>query len=282
MLILIFKVFEKWGIPIFQAIVFNYCTAATCGFIFLPDKHHVLSGEFIQQGWLPVSLLLGIMFITVFNLTSLTTVRFGVSTASVASKLGLIFPVLLAFLLYHENCNYLKIAGIVIAFAAVVLSSIKEKPDGTNHPHAKLGILPLAVFLGSGACDSVTQYANKQFLMHQGIEEFALFIFFAAGVTGLLVFFAQLITGKSQLNYKCIIGGICLGIPNYLSYLFTLKSLSTLSWGSSVVFPLINLGTVAFATLSGIILFKERLSKINLIGLLFAGAAIIFIVLSNF
>ena len=43
-LILLFKVFERTGTPAFQAIVFNYCTAAVCGFCFLPNQHTVTSG----------------------------------------------------------------------------------------------------------------------------------------------------------------------------------------------------------------------------------------------
>ena len=74
----------------------------------------------MQQGWLPVAWVLGMMFITVFNLTSVTAVNFGVSTASVASKLGLVLPVMFAFFLYKEPFNYAKLAGILLAFAAVI------------------------------------------------------------------------------------------------------------------------------------------------------------------
>ena len=280
-LILLFKVFERNGVPIFQAIVFNYCTAATCGFIFLPDHQTVTSGAFLSQGWFPLAMVLGAMFIAVFNLTSLTTVNFGVSTASVASKLGLVFPVLLAFGLYGETFNAIKLAGILLAFVAVVLSSIKDKPAAHTAAGTALKLLPYAVFFGNGACDSVTQFANKHFLMHEGIAEFAMFIFVSAGTLGIIILLFMLATGRATLHVKSLIGGIALGIPNYLSFLFLLKALATLNWGSSVIFPVSNLGTVAVATLISFVLFKERISKINLTGLAFAAAAIILIVLSS-
>lgn len=280
-LILLFKVFERNGVPVFQAIVFNYCTAAACGFIFLPDHHTVTSGGFLNQGWFPVSVFLGAMFICVFNLTSLTTINFGVSTASVAAKLGLVFPVLFAFFLYHESFSGMKLAGILLAFIAVVLSSIKEKQPGHLAVKSSLIFLPYAVFFGNGACDSVTQYANKNFLMHKGIAEFAMFIFTSAGSIGIVILLFMLLSGRSKLHIKSIIGGIALGIPNYLSFLFLLKALATLSWGSSVIFPVSNLGTVAVATIVSFIVFKERISKVNMAGLAFAAAAIILIVLSS-
>jgi len=280
-LILLFKVFERSGVPIFQAIVFNYCTAAMCGFIFLPEHRTVTSGQFLTQPWFPLSVLLGAMFIAVFNLTSLTTVNFGVSTASVASKLGLVFPVLFAFCLYGESFNAVKLAGILLAFVAVILSSVKEKPAGHSVANTTLKFLPYAVFFSNGACDSVTQYANKHYLMHDGIAEFAMFIFVAAATVGLVLMIYMLITRKSKLNRKSIIGGIALGVPNYLSFLFLLKALATLNWGSSVIFPISNLGTVAVATVVSFIVFKEKISKVNLTGLAFAAAAIILIVLSS-
>jgi drug/metabolite transporter (DMT)-like permease len=280
-LLLLFKVFERKGIPLFQAIVFNYITAAICGFIFLPDHHQVLSGQFVSQGWLPLAVMLGMMFITVFYLTSITTIQYGVSTASVASKLGLIFPVMLAFGLYHEAFSALKLTGIVFALAAVILSSIKD--NGTSIPgaHRHAVLLPYLVFFGNGACDSLTQYANKRYLAHQGMEGFAFFLFLSAATTGLIVMGIQLLRGKMKLDIRSVAGGVALGTFNYLSYIFILYALVAVSWGSSVVFPVSNLGTVAFATLVSYIAFKERLSPINLMGLVCAAIAIILIVLSG-
>ena len=280
-LILLFKAFERNNVPVFQAIVFNYCTAAICGFIFLPDYHTVISGDFLNQGWFPVAMLLGVLFIVVFNLTSLTAINFGVSTASVASKLGLVFPVLLAFFRYNESFNGIKLAGILFAFIAVVLSSIKEKRTTGIAVTASMALLPFVVFIGNGACDSITQFVNKRFLMHQGVPEFTMSIFASAGTAGLIVLSFRLITGRETLNFKSVVGGIILGIPNYLSFLFLLKALASLNWGSSVIFPVNNLGTVAVATVVSFIVFKERISKINMAGLAFAAVAIVLIMLSS-
>lgn len=282
-LILLFKVFERRAVPVFQAIVFNYWTAAICGLIFFPDKQKLVSGAVVSEPWFPLSIFLGMMFIAVFNATSITALKFGVSTASVASKLGLVFPVILAFVMYNESLGWMKGVGILFAFAAVILSSIKEQTPGTEKLSLSHTLLPFLVFIGSGACDCLTQFANKRYLMNSGVEDFSFFLFLSAGATGTCVLVWQITTGRSSLHWKSIIGGIALGIPNYLSFIFILKALSALhTWGSSVVFPVTNLGTVAFASLVGYIAFKERISKINLFGLAFAAIAIIFIVLSNY
>lgn len=280
MLILAFKLFDRLGIPEFQAIVYNYLSATICAFIFLPDKSRLLNGEIFSSAWLPLSLILGSMFIIIFNLISVTTVKYGVSTASVAMKLGLVFPVLLAFTVYDEQFNWLKLGGIIFAFAAVVLSSLKEEGKSVDHK-AHFAYLPLIVFIGSGACDSLTQYANKKYIGTNGMEEFSLFLFVAAGIVGASTFIFQLVTGRTSFSGKSLIAGVLLGIANYFSFLFILKALATISWGSSVVFPISNLGTVAVASVAGLVIFKERLSKLNLLGLAFAVVSIVLIILSS-
>lgn len=278
-LIFTFKIFALKNIPVFQAIVYNYISATVCAYAFLPDKSQITSGAVLSAPWLPLSLVLGSMFILVFNLTSRATVKYGVSTASVAMKLGLVFPVLMAFIFYGEPFSWLKLAGILSAFVAVVLSSLKEEDKSATHK-SSFALLPVVVFLGSGACDSVTQYANKTYLSNAGMEDFSLFLFIAAGLAGSLTFIYQLATGQAVFNSKSLVGGIILGVINYFSFLFLLKALAHVSWGSAVVFPISNLGTVLVATLAGLIVFKEKITKINVLGLAFAVLSIVLIMLS--
>lgn len=277
-LILMFKFFEQRNIPIFQAIVFNYLSATFCAIFFLPDKPSLLNGQILQNAWVPLAFILGTMFIIVFNLTGVTAIRYGVSTASVAMKLGLIFPVFFAFALYGENLNWLILAGIVFAIGAVIFSSIKADDSKQN---LSVAALPIVVFIGSGVCDALTQFANKNYVSTTGMEEFSMFLFLAAGLVGGSVFVFQLATQKTKFQAASLTGGIVLGIVNYFSFLFLLKALGALSRYSSVVFPIVNLGTVLAATIAGIILFKEKISTLNWLGLGLAVISITLILLSR-
>ena len=49
----------------------------------------------------------------------------------------------------------------------------------------------------------------------------------------------------------------------------------------STVFAAMNIGVIIIGSIIGIIAFKERLTKLNYVGLLFALIAIIFITLSK-
>ena len=79
-----------------------------------------------------------------------------------------------------------------------------------------------------------------------------------------------------RINFKNVLGGICLGVPNYFSIYFLLKALQHPMLTSASVFTINNVAIVMLSTLLGILLFKEVLSLKNWLGI---GLAIISIVL---
>ncbi len=275
--ILLFKVFEKYAIQTFDAIVFNYWVAFGCGVFFVPKNTF---GDIAHANWLWFAFVLGAGFITVFTLTGETVRLFSVSAASVSMKLGLVFPVIFAFLIYEEPYNSLKLIGILFAFVAVILSTYRHLDE--HHKHAKLQMLfPFIVFAGSGLCDSGVQYANKVLLGSSDIIPFVTMNFFTAATFGSTVLAYRFISRETKFKWRNVAGGIAVGIPNYFSFVFMLKSLETMNWGSSVVFPVSNLSTIACSAFAAFIFFKEKISKINLLGLIFAVVAIVLIIVSN-
>lgn len=275
---LLFKLFERYHIHTFQAIVFNYWVATACGLFFLPANSF---SEIITSPWLLFAVTLGASFICVFTLVSQTVKHFSVSAATVSMKLGLVFPVIFAFLIYEEGYNNLKLMGIVLAFVAVILATYRKQAE--HHDHTKLQyMLPFIVFAGSGLCDAGVQYANKELLSDRDVAAFVTVNFFSAALLGTFVLTYQLIKKKAFLEWKNVVGGVAVGVPNYFSFLFMLKALENMTWGSAVIFPVSNLSTIGISTIAAFILFKERVSSINLAGLALAAASIIVIIISNY
>ncbi|WP_431295071.1 hypothetical protein [Pedobacter sp. P26] len=60
-----------------------------------------------------------------------------------------------------------------------------------------------------------------------------------------------------------------------------MKAHKALAENPSTVFAAMNLGVIIIGTLIGIIAFKEKLSKLNYVGIVLAIAAVIFITLSQ-
>ena len=102
--------------------------------------------------------------------------------------------------------------------------------------------------------------------------------FLAAGFTGLIFMFFKLSSQKVKIEQKSFFWGIALGIPNYLTLLYFIKSLKSELYSSSELFPIINIGVIILCTILSIILFQEKISFYNWLGVVL-GIFSIFIIL---
>ncbi|GAK75757.1 integral membrane protein [Nonlabens ulvanivorans] len=104
---------------------------------------------------------------------------------------------------------------------------------------------------------------------------FSSMCFAMAFIIGIIILIYEA-SQKRLLTMRSIIGGIALGIPNYFSIYFIIKTLKN-GMESSVVYPINHVGTVLFTSLLGIVIFKEKLIPKNYIGIVVAIVAIVMI-----
>jgi len=269
----VFRLYKKFGVNTLQAIIVNYfiaCTVGFFGYIEGSNFTHVPS-----ESWFPGALMLGFLFIAVFNIAAITTQKSGLSVVAVATKMSVAIPVLCGIFLYNESTGILKILGILLALVSVYLTSIKTK-EGISIKRENL-IFPLLVFLGSGIIDTSIKYLETSYVSETDVGLFSSTIFATAGVLGILILIIQAFMGKLKITYKNILGGIALGIPNYYSIYFLVMALRTKGFDSSTIFTMNHVAIVTVSTLVGILLFKEKLIRKNWIGLILAVISIILV-----
>jgi drug/metabolite transporter (DMT)-like permease len=282
LLLLILKSFQRFNVASFPAIVVNYFSAGSIAFFFTNPKTIYIEASHL---WLP-SLLLGVLFVCVFNLISLTIEKNGVSVATVSNKMSVVIPVVLAFIIYKDSPQLLKILGIIMALLSVFLVSSAstrsplKRENETKEGKNKL-LLPLAVFIGSGLIDAVVNYVQKKLVHTDGETScFSGLTFFSAGIIG-VVFFLLFYKNKASINIqKTIIAGIILSLPNYFSIYFTMKAIDTNFIESSVLYPLLNVSVVLGSTLGAYLFFAEKLSLKNIAGIALSVIAIALIALA--
>jgi len=270
---IVFRLYKKFGVNTLQAIIVNYfvaCTVGFFGYIEGSDFSHVPS-----ENWFPGALMLGVLFITVFNLAAITTQKSGLSVVAVATKMSVAIPVLFGIFLYNEGTDLLKLLGIILALISVYLTSIKSE-EGITIKKENL-IFPLLVFLGSGIIDTSIKYLETSYVSKTDVGLFSSTIFASAGILGTFILIVQALTGKLKITFKNILGGIALGIPNYFSIYFLVMALRTDGFDSSTIFTINHVAIVTVSTLVGILLFQEKLIKKNWIGLVFAVISIILV-----
>lgn len=269
----IFKLYERFEINILQALAVNYIIACSVGLLIdqrLPDVCTI-----VEAGWFPGSVFLGALFIGVFYLTVLTTQKSGLSVVSVATKMSLAIPVLFGIFFFRESAGIVKIAGIIIALIAVLLTSIKSKQEISAEKNKLL--LPLLVFLGSGIIDTCIKYLETSYVAPSDVALFSSTIFAVAGSIGICILIRQKLLGRFRGHYRNILGGIALGIPNFFSIYFLVLALRTEGFESSSLFPLNHVSIVLVSTFLGILLFKESLNFRNWLGISLAVISILMI-----
>ena len=155
---LIFKSFDKFKVALFPAIVANYLVAGGFGFLQVQDADQVFS---IPNEWWIASIIISLLFISLFYLMARTAQTMGVSVSSNASKMSMLIPLLLLALLYpNEKLNLIQSLGIAIAFIGIYLTSLKKEKGESR------GSLfwPFLLFIGSGVLDFILAYANEHLL----------------------------------------------------------------------------------------------------------------------
>ncbi len=271
LIFVVFKLFVRYNIQTLYAIITNYVVACLVGLIFYKGELDI--GTLPSKSWFFGAMALGVLFILVFTLMAATAQKIGVSVASVATKMSFVLPAVLGVVLYNEQLDAIKIIGIAVAILAVYLASMKRSSEVFK---IAMLLLPFLVFLGSGIIDSAIKYFQES---HVPQEEFALFsalLFFFAFSAGLLFILVKAAKQPLKLNYKNVLGGIALGIPNFFSIYFLLLALGNEGLSSAAIFTINNVGIVVLSTLLAILLFKEKLSLKNWVGI---GLAILSILL---
>lgn len=271
-LFVIFKLFDRFHVNTFNAIVMNYVIACATGMLLY--DHPWKPGDIIGSPWFPGTIFLGVLFIIIFMVMARTAQQIGLSVASVAGKMSLIIPVAFGILAYKESLNPVKITGIILALAAVYMVSVKKEK---TRLHKKDLLLPVLLFVGSGVIDTTLKYLESKYVAPSEFPLYSSSIFGIAAIIGAGILLFRALRHQRPFRTADLIGGIALGIPNYFSIYFLLKALGQQTMESSVVFSVNNVAIVMLSTLLGIALFGEKLKPRNWAGVVLAIVSIILI-----
>src|SRR5207244_11241229 len=128
-------------------------------------------------------------------------------------------------------------------------------------------VRPVLVFVTFGRSFTMLTSPQNCYLdassYHPSLMSGFLFAFAASLVIGL----TQGMLAASDFRVHHLVGGILLGVMNYVAIYALLKVLALKGWESSQLFPIYIVGVVAVSSLLAVILFKERLSRLRTLGL---------------
>ena len=266
----IFKITRKYNTNPIQIVAFNYVFALIlCYVTFSPDMSQVHT----TAPW-NIYIAIGILLPVVFLFLISSIKHMGIVKTDAAQRLSLFIPILAAWFIFKEDFNSYKLIGLLIGFVALLFILRKNTRNTENK-----WIYPTVVLLGFGVIDILF----KQVALYTALPyTTSLFVIFdiALAVSLLVVIYYSVIK-KVKLELKNILFGGLVGLFNFGNILFYLKAHKAFSENPSTVFAGMNLGVIVLGSLIGLLFFKEKLSKINFIGIFLALIAIIFIVFSQ-
>lgn len=258
-----FKLMAVKNINSFQAIIVNYIVAGSLGF--LTTSTHVTPLNAFEQPWIYFGVGLGIIFIGSLFVLSETTAKYGISVAQVAQRMSFVIAISVAVFLYDEAISVFKIIGILLTVVAVYLVSHKETEGKIANKFWWL--FPLIIFIASGIIDSSINHVQKTLLKNNDLDVFLSTIFSTAFIFGAIILMYQLIVKKEKFQLAALPAGLVLGVINYGTMFFLANALSSNVLDSSVLFPVNNLCILTLSTIISVIVFKEKLSPKNWIGI---------------
>ncbi len=273
----VMRLFKRFELDNHQALSWNYATATVIGFAMSAANGALTSP--VSEPWFPLSILTGFWFILTYVLMVVSSQRSGVTVTSLSSKLSVVIPTLFGVIFLKEALGLTQVAGIVLALTALFLVvGGKDKKQVNTEKTTLIVLLPILIFFGTGIGDvlmKITETANG----HENDPTFMVaFIYGVSFVFSLLLMGYDLLRGKSKWQWKNALGGVVLGAVNFFSTYSVYQAMRV--FDNVVLFPVYNIGVVCLTALAGWLLFKEKLTWTNYLGLVIAIIAVLLITMN--
>jgi hypothetical protein len=264
------KLARRYHIDVYQAITWNYSMAILLSWLFLRPQLRNLPA-------IPVFsyLLLALLLPALFVIIALSIRKSGIVRTEVAQRLSLFIPIIASFFLFDEKVTPLKSIGIILGFTAIACSIPWQKKGAKKRASTNAWIYLLMVFIGFGVIDVL--FKQMALLKTIAYNTSLFIVFVLAFIFSLIGLFYQVVTKKMRFSWPHIFIGWVLGVVNFGNILFYLKAHRALANQPSIVFSAMNIGVIVAGSLTGLVIFKEKLSLLNKAGIVMAIIAIVVI-----
>lgn len=265
----IFKLMDRQKVALLPVIVLNYFAAFVAGFMLFkgtPNLDYILSSN-----WLYIAIVIGSLLIIGFYLIGYTTQKAGIAITTIANKMSVIIPISFSIFYFSEAMSFLKALGIILALFSVLMAVYKKK----QVEKSRFSLLPIIMFLVVGIIDAAVKLAQHSYVSEEDVSLFTSLSFGLAGIIGITSMAVQNKEWKSFVNSWVWIYGILIGLANFGSIYFLILALNHSGLDSSIVYGVNNMGIILISIGLAVAFFTEKLSKVNLVGVVLALIAVV-------
>ncbi|WP_028007695.1 hypothetical protein [Solimonas flava] len=262
------KLAPRGRLDIPQMVAANYVVAALLSSVLLRPAAAAPAPP--ATPW-PELIALGVLLPAIFLALGASVRHAGIVRSDVAQRLSLLLSLLAAFTVFGQPATPRLLLGIAFGLLALLALVWKDGRGAAGDGHGAW-FYPLLVFAGLGAIDVLLKRVAAAGLP---LGESLLRVFALAFVVAALIAGGRRWRGGPPLTVRSLIAGLALGALNFGNILFYLRAHRALADDPARVFTAMNLGVVALGTLVGLVVFRERLSRVNFAGLALTVPAIV-------
>ena len=208
----------------------------------------------------------GFLYLSGFMLMQMNIRKNGVVLSSIFQKLGLLVTLVVSVVFYREIPDFLQSCGFVIAIVAIVLMNYRKGGEKIGSRWALLAML-----FACGMADAMSKIFTES-----GVAALeGQFLFYTFAVAMGLCAVCMTVAGQ-KIGRREALFGTLIAVPNFFCSMFLLGALESLQ--AVIVYPVFSVGGILVVTLTGILVFRERLTKQQWIGV---GAILAALILLN-
>lgn len=263
------KLMQRRGIDTAQGIAWNYLAASLLCFALLDPPLASLAAA--HAPWAALATL-ALLLPGIFLALSASVRAAGIVRTDIAQRMSLVLSLLAAFLWFGERADAQRLAGLALGLLAIVLLVLRPRAEAAQAEDRWTGwALPLVVLVGYASVDVLLKHIAAAGTPFAASLQVA---FVAAFIVMMAVQRVRRGRGGPALTLPALGTGLLLGLLNFGNILFYVKAHRALPDNPAVVFSTMNIGVVLLGTLAGTLLFRERLSRMNLLAIPLAIVAI--------
>ncbi|MBN1968463.1 MAG: EamA family transporter [Candidatus Delongbacteria bacterium] len=273
MVSLVLKYSETRQLKRYVVTSINYIVASIASLIMLINQKESISYLFYKESvngeisgtfifTIVLGVVSGLLYFLGFILIQQSIKKNGVSITGAFSKLGIFIPVLFSIIFWNEVPDLLKLFGILLSFISVFVINYNKENKVSSLKNFNILLILVLLVVGTG------DFTNKIFEKYANLEYKNLYLFilfFTALLISAYYSLKDFLKERYRLTFVTILTGIFVGLPNLFTSYFLIESFKDLNTG--IAYSIFSSGTILLITTGGIVLFKEKPKKNEIIAL---------------
>lgn len=228
----------------------------------------------------PLTIHLGLMFGVLFFCAVLVYMKAmengPLSYSSLLFSFGLLVPIIFGVFFWHEPVSPIQLVGLTLLLLTLLIGNRSAAGSDTQRLSMRWFIFAIAAMLGNGSLMTISK-AQQMALTGQEIEEFLILAFGTSAMLSFLLFLYRHYRLKESVSHfrsrrlylLVLVTGISTAVGNQIALYLTGRL------PAIVQFPTLSGGIVIMATLYSVVVYRERLTRSNVTGLILGLVALV-------